>query len=359
MRIDKGAATMSTKSHVYTSIFVDPSYPVFEQNRLFDLSDRRLNRDDQLLPYHRVRESMRLEGVVVSTSDYLFVNQSEVSEQRAYISLGNITNYQTALKQQGVHLSTFVIMEPPVVAPKLYSELSKLTKFFDRVYVHNVVGDGYSLDGVDTTRLKKLFLPIPYNRVLEPYWDSTNRLRRIVVINGNHKPQSKKSELYSKRIEAIVALQQLDVVDLFGRDWNKWWSRESLWIPYWGNRKKLLSVYKGSCDSKFEVLAQYDFCLCFENMTMSGYISEKLFDCLYAGTIPIYLGAPDVADYIPTDVYIDCRNFQTWDDLWDKLNKMSTSEVQMIREAGRRFLISDAANIFFDSLSHLFREINA
>lgn len=252
-----------------------------------------------------------------------------------------------------------MIMEPPVVAPKLYRELPKLTKLFDRVYVHNVVGDGYSLDGVDPTRLKKLFLPIPYNHVLEPYWDLTNRLRRIVVVNGNHRPQSKKSELYSKRIEAIVALQQLGVVDLFGRDWNKWWSRESLWIPYWANRKRLLSAYKGPCDSKFEVLAQYDFCLCFENMTMSGYISEKLFDCLYAGTIPLYLGAPDVADYIPTDVYIDCKNFQTWDDLWDKLNKMSTSEVQMMREAGRRFLISDAANVYFDSLSHLFREVNA
>ena len=34
-------------------------------------------------------------------------------------------------------------------------------------------------------------------------------------------------------------------------------------------------------------------------MEMKGYISEKIFDCFYSGTIPIYLGAKDVKTIFP------------------------------------------------------------
>ena len=42
----------------------------------------------------------------------------------------------------------------------------------------------------------------------------------------------------------------------------------------------------------------------------AGYISEKIFDCFFAGTVPLYLGAPDIEDYIPADTFIDLRQFR-------------------------------------------------
>ncbi len=50
-------------------------------------------------------------------------------------------------------------------------------------------------------------------------------------------------------------------------------------------------AYRGGTSDKLATLGRYRFALAFENARFDGYVSEKLFDCLYAGTIPVYLGA--------------------------------------------------------------------
>lgn len=346
-------------NQISDSIFIDPSYPVFNHDKLFDLSDPVLNRDDQLLPFHRLREDLRTRGKAVHTADYLLSRDAGPDAESAYFSLGILNNYQWIAREGRARLKAFVIMEPPVVAPHLYEALPELTNDFEQVYVHNVDGDGYALAGVRRDKLKRLYWPLPYGEVLEPYWSQHDRMRRIVVINGSHKPLSFHGEQYSTRIEAMAALAPLGAVDLFGRGWERWWSRGARWMPYWRNRATLMSIYKGACVSKFEVLQRYQFCLCFENMSMSGYITEKLFDCLYAGTIPLYLGAPDILRYIPEDAFIDCRKYRSWDEMWDELRLMPVSRIEAMREAGREFLGSDRARAFVDSLVNLVRESDA
>ena len=39
-------------------------------------------------------------------------------------------------------------MEPPVVANYLYKKLPEITKLFKNIYLHNIDGDGYSLQNV-------------------------------------------------------------------------------------------------------------------------------------------------------------------------------------------------------------------
>jgi hypothetical protein len=244
-------------------------------------------------------------------------------------------------------------MEPPVVAPALYKALPTITKYFNKVYLHNINGDGYQLDGVDTSKLRRLYWPIPHKEVLPLYWGNIERMKRIVVINGSHNPLSKDRELYSLRIKAMGELKKMGVIDLYGMGWDKWWSRDALWLPYWKNRKAIMSIYKGKCVSKFEVLKNYEFCLCFENMEMNGYITEKIFDCLYAGTVPLYIGAPDILKYIPKDVFVDCRNYSTWTDMWRAVASMSSDRLEKMREAGKDFLKSKMANRFYDSLENI------
>jgi len=334
-------------------IFIDPSYKAFECDGLFDLSNSVLNRDGQLLPFYRLREHMASIGIEVHTADYLFKDGEHVTQQVDYYSLGLLDNYERVLLDQRARLAAFVIMEPPVVAPKLYEALPRLTAVFDRVYVHNICGDGYSLDGVDTSKLHRLYWPIPHDDVLEPYWGNDRRMKRVVVINGSHNPLSKNREQYSLRIKAMAELSKIEIVDLYGMGWDKWWSREAMWLPYWRNFRALMSIYKGKCASKFEVLQNYEFCLCFENMAMNGYITEKLFDCLYAGTIPLYMGAPDILEYIPRDVFVDCRNYSTWTEMWNDIAVMPAENIQAMKEAGRTFLRSDMAKKFFDSIEHI------
>lgn len=321
-------------------IYLDPPSKAYYEDRLFDQSNPILNRDDTLTPFIRLRDSLKQQGITVHTADLLLKHEKNdyISD---YYSFGILDNYEQLKSRSDVNLRAFIIFEPPVVDPRIYKALPKLTADFDQVYIHNINGDGYSLKGVDQSKLRKLYWPQPYKGVLLNYWERENRDRRIVMINGNHKPASSNEELYSKRIEALAALAQVGAVDLYGRGWERWWSRNSMWMPYWLNRKVLMSIYKGACESKYEVLSQYSFALCFENMAMEGYITEKIFDCLYAGTIPLYLGAKDISDLIPEDAYIDCRRYSSWIELWEVISTMSSEDISKYREAGRRYIESD------------------
>jgi hypothetical protein len=330
-------------------VFIDPSYPAYYEDRLFDCSNPTLNRDGTLEPLARLKSALNHQDIEIHTADYLFENKIEALV-KDYYSLGMMENYPTLIGRPDVRMRGFLIMEPPVVAPKLYRALPKLTRYFERVYLHNTDGDGYSLKGVDQSRLHKLYWPQPYQDVVEPYWHNEDRLKRIVVINGNHIPRSFRDQLYGRRIEAMSQLAKLGVVDLYGRGWDQWWSHRSMWPPYWLNYKTLMSIYHGSCESKYQVLSRYTFSLCFENMAMKGYVTEKLFDCLYAGTIPLYLGAKNIDNLIPSEVYVDCRNFASWREMSDKVMSMTDSELVNMREAGRTFIKSEEGLKYYNSM---------
>jgi hypothetical protein len=333
--------------------YVDPPSSDYYQDKLFDTSNATLNRDDTLVPYERVRQAYRALGKELRTADYL-MQAPAGAVPSDYYSLGILENYKALLERTDVRLKAFVIFEPPVVDPRLYKALPELTAAFERVYVHNTIGDGYSLEGVDVTKLRQLYWPQPRNEVINHYWERTERLDRIVVINGNHIPRKVPNELYSKRIEAMASLAHLGRVDLYGRGWAKWWSRASMWLPYWRNRKSLMSIYKGACESKYEILSQYKFSLCFENMAMKGYVTEKIFDCLYAGTVPLYLGAPDIEDLIPPDAYIDCRKFSSWQTMQHAVESISPRKIQEMRANGNSFVQSSLGEKYFNSLVKIF-----
>ena len=61
--------------------------------------------------------------------------------------------------------------------------------------------------------------------------------------------------------------------------------------------------------TKVEVFKNYTFGLAFENSNCYDYVTEKIFDVLAAGAIPIYMGAPNVDQYVPPNSYIDVRWF--------------------------------------------------
>lgn len=111
-----------------------------------------------------------------------------------------------------------------------------------------------------------------------------------------------------------------------------------------------MSIYKGSCESKYEVLSRYRFSLCFENMAMEGYVTEKIFDCLYAGTIPLYLGAPDIDQLVPETTYIDCRRFSSWEEMWRVVANIPDSEIQVMRLAGKAFIEGEGGLKYYNSL---------
>lgn len=344
---------MDSKSKM-RHIYVDPTYKAFNGNQLFDLSNANLNRDDQLLPFVRLKQFALSNGISIDTAD-LLNHQHTSCEGAEYYSLGLEPDY-ALMKSAGVRLSGFVLMEPPVVAPEMYELLPRLTRDFEHVYVHNTEGDGYSVGGVSIEKLRKFYWPMPHRGVLRTYWDNTERKNKVVVINGHHKPNSKTHELYSRRIEAIAAFSKTDDVDLYGRGWDNWKTRSSFWMPYLLNRRRLLKVWHGPVDSKYATLSNYHFCLCLENMEMKGYLTEKIFDCFYSGTIPLYLGAPDIDNYVPKEAYVDVRSFSTWVSLLEYLKGLQPGEVKRMKQAGREFMEGEKFLPYYHSFENLMVE---
>lgn len=334
-------------------IFVDPHSKDYYCDNLFTSSQNDYVNGESSSPLVRLKNYLLENKMEIHTADYLLSN-AYPSHQSDYYAFNRLDSYLKLSKRKNVAIKSFMLMEPPAVAPHLYKALPKLSKYFNQIYLHNTDGDGYSLKNVDVTKLRKLYWPQPYKNVLDIYWNNTNRFNKVVVINGNHIPRSRRNELYSVRIEAMMELADFKIIDLYGRGWEKWWSYRSMWTPYWKNYRKLMSIYCGECESKYEVLSKYKFSLCFENMAMKGYVTEKIFDCIYAGTIPLYLGASNIEDLLPSEAYVDCRQFNSWHELKMKLESMTEDEVSKMRDAGRSFLGSTEGLKYYNSLINIF-----
>jgi len=79
--------------------------------------------------------------------------------------------------------------------------------------------------------------------------------------------------------------------------------------------------------TKLETISAYRFTLAFENSISQDYVTEKFFDSLIAGSVPVYLGAPNVADFAPSlDCFIDVRDFSGPAALADYLQSLAADD---------------------------------
>jgi hypothetical protein len=87
------------------------------------------------------------------------------------------------------------------------------------------------------------------------------------------------------RLKIIQELKKYVNIDVFGKCFNTSEPKELMHLDI--------------AKRKIENIANYKFHLAFENSRHDGYISEKIWQSFYAGTVPIYLGAPNIRNYLP------------------------------------------------------------
>ena len=105
--------------------------------------------------------------------------------------------------------------------------------------------------------------------------------------------------------------------------------------------------YRGKVERKIDVLRRTRFSICYENMRdMPGYITEKLFDCFFAGCIPVYWGANNIAEHVPPDCFIDRRQFADMSAVYAYLKSMDQQTYKGYQQRIAAFLESDAAKPF-------------
>ena len=105
--------------------------------------------------------------------------------------------------------------------------------------------------------------------------------------------------------------------------------------------------YRGAVDDKASVLRNARFSYCYENSRdLSNYITEKIFDSLVNGCVPIYWGADNILDYIPANCFVDRRKFRNTAEVHQYLLSISAKDYSHYQDSISRFLQSEVASKF-------------
>ena len=316
-------------------VFLDPFTHHFRGNALFDPRSR-FNRDNALRPWFRLKERLAEHGVSIDTGDYLLgADRRAVSRgANVYVSYGIHDAYRSLLGRDDVLLNAFYLFEVVVVDPVMYRATPELARHFRTIYSWTSA-DRLRPFVPGVPQVKPFRIPMPYDTVLEPHWSRTDR-RGIILVNSNKRAALSDGELYTERLRAVKHFSAHGGIDLWGRLWEN--GLGELEAEYGEAVRRSL---RGPVDDKYEAMSRYRFAICYENMVLEGWITEKLFDCLYAGVVPIYLGAPDIDTAVDPGCYIDARQFASYEEMQRYLDSLGPSDYERLRTAGREYLASE------------------
>ncbi len=71
----------------------------------------------------------------------------------------------------------------------------------------------------------------------------------------------------------------------------------------------------GGYEAKLDFMASRKFSIVFEHSVDENYLTEKLPDALYVGSVPIYWGCPQVAEYYNPAAFINCHDYKSFEDV--------------------------------------------
>lgn len=145
-----------------------------------------------------------------------------------------------------------------------------------------------------------------------------------------------RNELYGERLKAIRYFSEVPGFDLYGPGWEK--PPKHLFPRFAGYKRYVDRVWRGRAENKMKVMSEYKFAICYENASYKGYITEKLYDALAVGTIPVYRGAPDIESIVPKNCFIDGAQFENYAALHKHLASLPEAACEEYRQNILHFL---------------------
>lgn len=294
-----------------------------------------MNRDNCLAPFHQLKTVFESAGWVCHTHDVYRRNEIEPSDVLFLDIPNQRAREMIAPWKSRVHV---ILQECEVVLSRNWDRTRHLE--FDRVFT-------WHPDLIDNVKYRLTNFAINPN----PQFGIQNfREKKLCTMISGNKASSHPLELYSSRVNAIRFFEQCHAndFDLYGVGWDQLPASNKIFRAL--NRltpataklfAKKFSSYRGKVKSKAETLNRYRFAICFENAReIPGYITEKIFDCLVAGCVPIYWGAPDIGKHVPSDCYVDFESFKGFDELYRFMETYSEKDYENFLKATRAYLTS-------------------
>jgi alpha(1,3/1,4) fucosyltransferase len=314
----------------------------FRNDELFNLASS-LNANHSLTMWALLRRRLVDVGKKCHTSD-VFERRAEIPDITLFLDLPPDLIEQSVARAPSVRRWA-LLSESEVVLPANW--VLERHQMFEKIFT-------WSDPLVDNKRYFKLNTPALFAR--RPLFPEREKTGFCTVIAGDKASQHPK-ELYSERRRAIRWFERNHPgdLDLYGYGWDRPGFHRSRVLNaanYRLNRfatYRRISVvrypsYRGSISDKFEVLSRYKFSICYENAyNIDGYITEKIFDCFLAGTVPIYLGAGNITAHVPASCFIDKRDFRSYEELYEHLAGLPHATYRDYLRAAANFIASEQA----------------
>lgn len=310
------------------NVYIDPFSKHYLSNKLFSC-DSALDRDNCLSIWRYLKKYCSKQHINLDTVDFYNKNYKS-TDKNIYVAFNHKRNKIKKILKNNFNKKILFQFESPVVDLYTYKNIYNLSKVYNEIYLSCIK------EKKNDSKCYHFYYPQSYNGILKDYFKNTNR-KFLTLINANKRPRFQRRELYTKRINVIAFFSKTDDIDLYGFGWNK----NILFFPYWLYRGAIKKSYKGSVKSKYKILSKYNFAICFENSINPGYITEKIFDCFFVGTIPVYLGASDIENHIPNGCFIDMRNFKNYFELRLFLKSLTLSQINSYKINIRNYLESE------------------
>lgn len=305
-------------------IEIIPNFPVAKETLNQVLKERRIDACIEVKTTKDYYKILKKQHGIQRLAEIFHLSPQIEGKQTSKILFFNLTHgycKKCDLSKLPKDKLVLFMWEPPVVFKRMYRE--KILNNFSKIYT-------WQDDLVDNKRFFKFYYP-----VLQPMLADLPNFEEkkfCTMVSSNLKSKHP-HELYSERKKVIEYFEKIGETgfEFYGRKWPE----------------GVYSSYRSGCVNKLEVIKNYKFTICYENMRdVQGYITEKIFDCFAAGTIPIYWGASNITDTVPQNCFIDRRKFTSMDELHAYLKAMTKEEYEGYLEAIRAFLSSEKAQLY-------------
>ncbi|MCK5632957.1 hypothetical protein KAH94_04360 [bacterium] len=274
-------------------------------------------RDGVAIPYFNLKQAFLKLGYQMR-----IVKSPENLQDAEMILCFNVKNLVDQYRASSKEKLVLFAFEPEAVLPENYQK--KYHDYFSKVYT-------YCDDFIDNVKYFKFYYPRGlFDVTLSDCSFEEKKLSAMINCKKNY---PHRLSLYGERRRVIEFFENKyhGDFDLYGFGWSKKDSKN----------------YKGTVASKVATLKDYKFSFVYENMRdFSGWVSEKPFDAMISGCVPVYWGPDNITKYIPKECFIDRRDFASTEDVYWFLKNMTQAEHQKYVDAIKVFLSSARSRLF-------------
>jgi len=111
---------------------------------------------------------------------------------------------------------------------------------------------------------------------------------------------------------------------------------------------KALNNIGREVSNKMEFISPYKFMIAYENTSYPGYVTEKIFECFFTNTIPIYWGSNCVERDFNSNRIIDRKSFKSDEDMISYVLYLDQDNEAYQRFIKQPIFVDNLSTIFFD-----------